>query len=207
MPDLSGDAPQAPHRPGREALFLDRDGVINVDKTYVAHQSDFEWCPGIFRLTRVAADRGIPIVVITNQSGIGKGYYTQADFDHLNAWMCAEFAACGTPISAVYHCPYHPEAIIPALRADHPWRKPAPGMLLAAARDLNLDLTRSVMIGDQWNDMIASARAGIGTAVLVGTPRHIPPEPRPPVIQCPDTEAAADWYARHIANAAAPTTP
>lgn len=206
MPDLSDDDQKVAHQPGREALFLDRDGVINVDRTYVARRSDFEWCPGIFRLTRVAAERGIPIVVVTNQSGIGKGYYTQVDFDQLNAWMCAEFDARGTPLAGVYHCPYHPEAVIASLKADHPWRKPAPGMLLAAARDLALDLTQSVMIGDQWNDMIAAARAGIGTAVLVGTPRHDLPAPCPPVIHCPDTEAAADWYARHIANAAAPTT-
>lgn len=206
MADLSGDAPDMPRCAVREALFLDRDGVINVDKNYVAHQSDFDWCPGIFRLTRLAADRGIPIIVVTNQSGIGKGYYTQADFDRLNAWMCAEFAARGTPLAGVYHCPYHPESTVPALKADHPWRKPAPGMLLAAARDLALDLAQSVMIGDQWNDMIAAARAGIRTAVLVGTPRHAPPRPCPPVIHCADTEAAAAWYARHIANAAAPTT-
>jgi D-glycero-D-manno-heptose 1,7-bisphosphate phosphatase len=186
----------------RAALLLDRDGVINVDKNYVAHRQDFEWCAGIFRLTRIAADHDIPIIVVTNQSGIGRGYYTQSDFDRLNDWMCAEFANRGTPLAAVYHCPYHPEATIRTLRADHPWRKPAPGMLLAAARDLDLDLANAVMIGDQWNDMLAASRAGVRTAVLVGTPRQPAPATCPNVIRCADTAAAADWYERHLAGAA-----
>jgi D-glycero-D-manno-heptose 1,7-bisphosphate phosphatase len=202
MTELSDAAPHRRRTATRAALLLDRDGVINVDKRYVASRDDFEWCPGIFRLTRIAADDNIPIVVVTNQSGIGKGYYTQTDFDRLNDWMCAEFASRNMPLAGVYHCPYHPEATIPALKADHPWRKPAPGMLLEAARDLDLDLASSVMIGDQWNDMLAASRAGIRTAVLVGTPRPCPPEPCPTVIRCADTAAAADWYAKYLADVA-----
>ena len=189
-----------------EALFLDRDGVINVDRTFVAHRSDFEWREGIFSLVATAARHAVPVVVVTNQSGIGRGYYTEADFARLTDWMCAEFAARGTPITRVYHCPFHPEATRPELRAAHPWRKPAPGMMLAAAHDLGLDLARSVLVGDQWSDMLAAERAGVGTAVLVGEPRPPTPDPAPTVIRFPDVAAAAEWYAtRMSARPALPT--
>ncbi|MCB1511114.1 MAG: HAD family hydrolase [Hyphomicrobiaceae bacterium] len=179
----------------REALLLDRDGVINVDRTYVARKDDFVWRDGIFDLVAIANRRAIPVVVITNQSGIGLNYYTEADFQALTAWMCATFAERGTPITRVYHCPYHPEAKDPALRAAHPWRKPAPGMILAAADDLCLDLGASVMVGDQWSDAMAAERAGVGHIVLVGEPRQPKPATLPKVERVPDVTAVARWYA------------
>lgn len=189
-----------PAEPGhREALLLDRDGVINTDRTYVARRADFEWRPGIFDLVAIAAQHHVPIVVVTNQTGIGRGLYTQDDFDRLTEWMCEVFASRGTPIAKVYHCPYHPDAVVPALRAAHPWRKPEPGMLLAAQRDLGLDLGRSVMVGDQWSDIVAATRAGVGTAVLVGEPRSPAPSPLPAVTRFPDITAMARWYRARFA--------
>lgn len=153
----------------RKALFLDRDGVINVDRDYVHRIEDFVWQAGIFDLARAAAGQGFALVVVTNQSGIGRGYYSEADYEALSQFMRARFAAEGAPISAAYHCPFHPEAVRPEYRAaDHPWRKPQPGMILAARDDLGLDLGRSILVGDRPSDIEAGRRAGVGTLVLVG---------------------------------------
>jgi D-glycero-D-manno-heptose 1,7-bisphosphate phosphatase len=136
--------------------------------------------------------------VVTNQSGIGRGYYTERDFTDLMTWMCARLDERGTPIDRVYHCPFHPEAVRPELRAAHPWRKPSPGMVLAARDDLGLDLGRSIMIGDQWTDMQAGNAAGVGELVLVGQPRGREPAGNLPVLRLPAVSDAARWLAaRH----------
>ena len=153
----------------RPALLLDRDGVINVDRGYVSRREDFEWQSGIFDVARMAARLGMAIAVVTNQSGIGLGYYTEADFQTLTAFMRERFASEGVPIAAVYHSPFHPEAADPRYRAaDHEWRKPRPGMILQARDDLGLDLSRSVLIGDRLVDLQAGAAGGVGTLVLIG---------------------------------------
>lgn len=190
----------------QRALFLDRDGVINVDRGYVHRIGDFVWQDGIFRLVAMAHKAGYPVIVITNQSGIGRGLYSAQDFATLNTWMCAAFAHRGTPLARVYHCPHHPEAIDPEYRSTHPWRKPAPGMLLAAGDDLGLDLARSIMIGDQWTDAEAAARAGVGTIVLVGEQRTPPPEPCPPARRLATVAQAAAWLEEFIAADAAALT-
>lgn len=165
----------------RPALFLDRDGVINVDRGYVSRREDFAWMPGIFDVARAAVRLGMALVVVTNQSGIGRGYYTEDDFQAITAHMRERFVEEGVPLAAVYHCPYHPEAPEARYRApDHPWRKPRPGMLLAARDDLDLDLGRSAMLGDRLVDLQAGAAAGVGALGLVaqvelpvaGTPPH-----------------------------------
>jgi D-glycero-D-manno-heptose 1,7-bisphosphate phosphatase len=184
----------------RPALLLDRDGVVNIDKGFVAAREHFEWRAGIFRLAEIASSYEIPIVIVTNQTGIGRGYYSQTDFDRLTGWMCTEFARRGTPIARVYHCAHHPDSLEPELKAHHPWRKPEPGMLLAARDELDLDLARSVMVGDQWSDMLAAANAGVGHAILVGEPRPPRPAPAPAILRFPDVEAVADWYADHCSQ-------
>ena len=184
----------------RTALLLDRDGVINVDRGYVSRIEDFAWQDGIFDLLATARRAGHLVVVVTNQSGIGRGYYDEADFAALNAWMCARLVERGTPVDRVYHCPFHPDAVRPEFRAVHPWRKPAPGMILAARDDLGLALERCIMIGDQWTDMQAGQAAGVGTLVLVGEPRGAAPAAAPSVLRLPSTADAAQWLAtRHPA--------
>jgi D-glycero-D-manno-heptose 1,7-bisphosphate phosphatase len=152
------------------ALFLDRDGVINVDHGYVHRPDQFEFVSGIFELARFWTNElRRPIVVVTNQSGIGRGYFDERAYADLTRWMCDRFAAERAAIARVYHCPYHPEHGIGAYRRDHPWRKPNPGMIVQAASDLGLDLARSAIIGDTRSDIEAGAAAGIGLRILVAS--------------------------------------
>jgi D-glycero-D-manno-heptose 1,7-bisphosphate phosphatase len=182
----------------RPALLLDRDGVINIDRTYVSRIEEFTWQPGIFDLARTAVQRGLVIVVVTNQSGIGRGYYTEDDYQLVTAHMRARFDAEQAPVAAVYHCPFHPEAEVPLYRnPDHPWRKPRPGMILAARDDLDLDLARSILIGDRWSDIAAGAAAGVGILAVIGNP--VGPKPdgmSVPVFQFLTVSDAAQWLAK-----------
>jgi D-glycero-D-manno-heptose 1,7-bisphosphate phosphatase len=145
-----------------KALFLDRDGVINVDKKYVWRIEDFEFLPGIFELCRTAQDIGLIPIVVTNQAGIGRGYYTEQDFRTLTEWMLGQFQARGITIGRVYHCPYHPTEGIGEYRRESPDRKPNPGMMLKANRDFALDLAGSVLVGDKDSDIAAGRTAGVG---------------------------------------------
>lgn len=150
-----------------KALFLDRDGVINVDHGYVYRAEQVEFRAGIFELVRQARALGYRVVVVTNQAGIGRGYYTEDDFQRLSAWMLAEFEARGAPLDRIYHCPDHPEFGIGEYRRESTHRKPAPGMLLQARDELGLSLEQSVMVGDKESDIEAGLRAGLRCNILV----------------------------------------
>lgn len=154
------------------ALFLDRDGVINLDAGYTYRIDVFRFVDGIFDLCRLAHRLGYLLIVVTNQAGIGRGYYTEADFQTLTAWMRGRFAAEDAPLAAVYHCPYHPDGI-GEYRRQSDWRKPAPGMLLQAAADFSLDLAASLLIGDSEHDIEAARAAGLGAAVRLGDPASV----------------------------------
>ena len=152
------------------ALFLDRDGVINVDRGYIYRSAQFEFVPGIFELARFWTNELCrPIVVITNQSGIGRGLFDEWAYEDLTRWMCERFEAEHTAIARVYHCPYHPLHGIGQYRRDHPWRKPNPGMMLQAVSDLDLDPVHSAILGDKMSDIEAGAAAGIGLRILVAS--------------------------------------
>ena len=155
--------------PGRRALFLDRDGVINVDHGYVYLPEQTEWVPGIFDLCRVAQERGYALVIITNQAGIARGYYGESEFAAYSRWLHGQFSARGLEILATYHCPHHPSAGIGELRRDCECRKPRPGMILRAQRELGLDLARSALIGDKASDLAAGEAAGVGHRLLLGS--------------------------------------
>jgi D-glycero-D-manno-heptose 1,7-bisphosphate phosphatase len=154
----------------KSALFLDRDGVINVDRGYVHRPDQFEFVPGIFELARFWTNElHRLIVVITNQSGIGRGYFDECAYEDLTRWMCERFEAEHTAIARVYHCPYHPLHGIGEYRRDHPWRKPNPGMILQAVFDLGLDPAQSAILGDKISDIQAGEAAGIGLRILVAS--------------------------------------
>ena len=144
------------------ALILDRDGVINVEKDYVHKIEDFEFISGIFKLCCTAQDLGFLPLVITNQAGIGRGYYTEDDFRRITEWMLDQFRVRGIRIGRVYHCPFHPTAGLGEYRRESFDRKPNPGMILKARDDFALDLASSVLVGDKDSDLEAGCAAGVG---------------------------------------------
>jgi D-glycero-D-manno-heptose 1,7-bisphosphate phosphatase len=163
----------------RGALFLDRDGIVNLDTGYVHRPADFVFRPGIFALCAAARARGLALVVATNQAGIGRGYYTEADFHALTRWMLARFAAVGIGFDAVEYCPDHPTHGMGPYRRDNPRRKPGPGMILDACAALGLDPARSAMLGDRATDMQAALAAGVARRLLLPADageRHAAPE-------------------------------
>lgn len=141
----------------RRALFLDRDGTINVDKHYVYRTEDFEWVPGIVELCQAAVAAGYDIVIITNQSGIERGYFTEADYAVFTQFLCAEFAGHGIPVLDVLHCPW----------LEHEDRKPNPGLFLRAAAKWQIDMAASISLGDKERDVRAGCRAGVGRNYLL----------------------------------------
>lgn len=150
----------------RAALFLDRDGVINIDHAYVSKKENFEFVEGIFELCRSAKQSGFLICVVTNQAGIGRGYYTEKDFLELTDWMCGAFSEVGAEIDKVYFCPTHPEYGVGEYKTDSPFRKPGPGMILQAADELGIDLAKSILVGDKETDIQAGIAAGVGCNLL-----------------------------------------
>lgn len=150
-------------------MFLDRDGVINVEKNYVHRIEDFEFVEGIFDLCLHATGKGMAIVVVTNQAGIARGYYTENEFQDLTRWMCGRFAEQRVMVDAVYHCPYHPEHGVGQFKRESFDRKPNPGMILRARDELGLDLSKSILIGDKHSDIAAGRAAGVGRNILLCT--------------------------------------
>lgn len=149
------------------AAFIDRDGVINEELDYVHRIEDFRLLPGVIDGLGLLQQAGYRLVVVTNQAGIARGLYGEAEFEALTRHMVAMFAAAGVTIAGVYHCPHHPSAGLGAYRRDCDCRKPKPGMLLAAAADLGLALERSVLVGDKLSDIEAGRAAGVARCVLV----------------------------------------
>jgi D-glycero-D-manno-heptose 1,7-bisphosphate phosphatase len=177
----------------RPALFLDRDGVVNVDHGYVHRIEDVQFVPGIFALVRAARARGMLPVVVTNQSGIGRGLYTEADFDALMRWIAARFAAEGAPLHGWEYCPDHPLHGLGAYRRENDRRKPGPGMLRDAAAAHGLDLARSIMVGDQVSDVEAGALAGVSTRILVTQDEKEAVRAPAGTLVLPSVAAAAAW--------------
>jgi D-glycero-D-manno-heptose 1,7-bisphosphate phosphatase len=145
-----------------KALFLDRDGTINVEKNYVYRIADFEFIPGVIDLIRSYYNSGYLIFVITNQAGIVKGFYTENDYNILTEWMKEEFFRNGIEITKVYHCPHHPD-----YNGQCMCRKPNPGMILQAIREFNIDSVNSILIGDKKSDILAGENAGIGKNLYI----------------------------------------
>lgn len=145
----------------RKAAFFDRDGVLNVDKGYLGHWEEFQWMPGAKEALAYLTKKGYAIIVVTNQSGVARGYYTEDDVKDLHRHMCDEATAAGGIITAVYYCPYLEGAPLPQYDKKSDWRKPAPGMVLQAAKDYDLDMAHSFMVGDMARDVECGENAGI----------------------------------------------
>ncbi|KZN46783.1 hypothetical protein N474_04030 [Pseudoalteromonas luteoviolacea CPMOR-2] len=150
-----------------KALFLDRDGVINHDHAYVHTIDEFEFIEGVFEACQQFSRRGYKIIVVTNQSGIGRGYYDEQQFSLLSKWMCEQFATHHVEIDGVYFCPHHPKKALPKYLRACDCRKPEPGMLLQAIKDHDIDPAQSIMVGDKVSDLGAAKAAGVTTKILV----------------------------------------
>ena len=144
-----------------KALFIDRDGIINQDFGYVSSVEDFKFTDGIFELLACFARAGYILIVVTNQSGIGRGYYNQSDFELLTKWMIERFAERKIKIKDVFFCPHAPEDQCRC-------RKPNTGMIESAVIAHNIDLSRSWMIGDKLSDVQLARNSGISKAIFIG---------------------------------------
>lgn len=173
MIDADGIWVERPRRaaipPGRPALFLDRDGVIVEDHGFLTEPGDVRMIGGAARLIADANRRGVAVVVVTNQSGIGRGLFDWNAFVRVEARIRAELADASAELDAVLACPHHPQALPPYRRAHSPDRKPNPGMLLKAAALLDLSLGTSWIIGDRHTDLLAGKSAGLAGGLHVAT--------------------------------------
>lgn len=179
----------------RCAVFLDRDGTINIEKNYLHRIDDFEFIPGAIEAIKQLQSAGYLVIVVTNQSGIARGYFSEENVNRLHEHIQQELMNNGSRIDAFYVCPHHPEAFVDNLRRDCECRKGSPGMLLRAAEEHDIDLKRSFMIGDKLADIEAGQRAGCqAILVLTGYGRetaqtHLLPQ----VKKCIDICDASDY--------------
>lgn len=153
----------------KPCLFLDRDGVIVEDTHYLHRVADIEFIPGLAEAIAQTNLTGIPVVIVTNQAGIGRGYYDWNAFARVQKAILKHLGEKGATIDMVLACAYHTDAEGSLAVADHPWRKPRPGMLLEAARELEIDLSQSFIIGDSISDLLAGKAAGLCGGALVMT--------------------------------------
>ena len=172
------------------AIFLDRDGTINVDHGYVHEIDNFEFIDGVIEAMQELKAMGFALVVVTNQSGLARGIFTEEQFEHLTEWMDWSLADRDVELDGIYYCPHHPQGSVDAFRQECDCRKPQPGMLISAQRFLHIDMAASYMVGDKLEDMQAGKAAEVGTKVLVRTGKPVTPE----------AENAADWVINSLAD-------
>jgi D-glycero-D-manno-heptose 1,7-bisphosphate phosphatase len=172
------------------AVFLDRDGTINVDHGYVHEIDEFEFIEGVIDAMRELKAMGFALVLVTNQSGIARGKFTEAQFETLTEWMDWSLADRGVDLDGIYYCPHHPQGSVEAFRQVCDCRKPHPGMLISARDFLHIDMAASYMVGDKVEDMQAAAAAEVGTKVLVRTGKPVTEE----------AENTADWVINSLAD-------
>lgn len=156
-----------------KGAFIDRDGVINEDREYVSRPADFHFIPGSIDALRTLHGAGFALVVITNQSGIARGMFTEEDYLQLHTSMQEQLAAEGVVLDSIQYCPHLPDAPVERYRLDCECRKPRAGMILAAARQLDVDLAASVLIGDRRTDLEAGRNAGVGRCFLVRSGKQL----------------------------------
>ncbi|MBC4012828.1 D-glycero-beta-D-manno-heptose 1,7-bisphosphate 7-phosphatase [Morganella morganii] len=175
---------------GIPAVFLDRDGTINVDTGYLHEIDDFQFIENAIEAMQAIKQMGYALIIVTNQSGIARGMFTEDQLTRLTEWMDWSLADRGVDLDGIYYCPHHPEGTVEEFRQECNCRKPAPGMLLDAQKFLKIDMSNSYMVGDKLDDMLAGRAAEVGTTVLVRTGK--------PVTE--DAEAAADMVINSIAD-------
>jgi D-glycero-D-manno-heptose 1,7-bisphosphate phosphatase len=145
---------EGPKMAENKALFLDRDGIINVDTKYLHRTEDVVFIDGIFELCRIAQQKGYLLIVVTNQAGIARGYFNEDDVKNLHGWMKQKFAEKGITLTAFYYSPYHPDGVIEEYKRDSDCRKPKPGLFIKASEEHNINISQSLMVGDKQSDRI-----------------------------------------------------
>jgi len=157
-----------------KAIFLDRDGVINKEVNYLFKSKDFEFTKNCIQALKTLQENGYLLFIITNQAGIGRGYYTETDFHKLNDWMLAKLANNGVNITEVMFCPHHAEHGLGQYKIDCDCRKPKTGMITPLIESYNIDTSKSVLIGDKMGDIDAGLNAKISTLILVESGHELP---------------------------------
>ncbi|GAA0351482.1 D-glycero-beta-D-manno-heptose 1,7-bisphosphate 7-phosphatase [Morganella psychrotolerans] len=175
---------------GIPAVFLDRDGTINIDTGYLHESDDFQFIDNAIEAMQTIKQMGYALIIVTNQSGIARGMFTEDQFMHLTEWMDWSLADRGVDLDGIYYCPHHPEGTVEEYRQVCNCRKPEPGMLLDAQQQLDIDMSNSYMVGDKFEDMQAGRAAKVGKTVLVRTGKPLTEE----------AEAAADIVINSIAD-------
>lgn len=175
---------------GIPAVFLDRDGTINIDTGYLHESDDFQFIDNAIEAMQAIKKMGYALIIVTNQSGIARGMFTEDQFMHLTEWMDWSLADRGVDLDGIYYCPHHPEGTVEEYRQVCNCRKPAPGMLLDAQQHLDIDMGNSYMVGDKLEDMQAGRAAKVGKTVLVRTGKPLTEE----------AEAVADIVINSIAD-------
>lgn len=176
------------------AIFLDRDGVLNEDGEYVATVDDFHFIEGSIEALQTLKKAGWRLVVVTNQSGIARGYYSEDQFLHLTEWMDWSLSDRGVDLDGIYYCPHHPDFGEGEYHQDCDCRKPKPGMLLQAADEVDIELASSWMIGDKASDLQAAKAAGIEQRILVRSGKPVSDEAAELATVVLDDLAAAATY-------------
>jgi D-glycero-D-manno-heptose 1,7-bisphosphate phosphatase len=182
------------------AVFLERDGVLNRDRGHVGRPEEFEWRPGVMHALRALQRGGWGLVVVTSQPGIARGLVGPAEYANLTAWMHSELAQHGIALDEVYHCPHLPDAPLAAWRRQCDCRKPAPGLLRRAARDLALDLASCVMVGGDACDIQAGRAARVAACIRITDtidPAAIAAADPPADYTCTSLAEAARWLLEH----------
>ena len=175
----------------RRAVFLDRDGTINVERDYLFRCEDFEFIAGAPQAIKQLNDAGFLVVVVTNQSGVARGYYSEKDVQHLHNFVQEQLIGSGAHIDAFYYCPHHPDKGVGAYRKQCDCRKGAPGMLIEAAQEYDIDLSRSFIVGDKLADVEAGLSAGCTPLlVLTGHGAHEQSRVTAQTLICADLAAA-----------------
>jgi D-glycero-D-manno-heptose 1,7-bisphosphate phosphatase len=189
---------------GRPAVFLDRDGTINEQMGYINHLSRFHLLPGVGEAIRRLNEKGVPVLVVTNQSGLARGYFPQSLLVKVHERMVEELAGQGARLDGIYVCPHHPEAKRDEYRLACDCRKPKTGLFSAAAAEHDIDLTASFVVGDRWSDLKAAAACG-ATSVLVltgygqGDLEYLGPTQKlQPDHVAEDLQAAAAWIIEEL---------
>ncbi|KPU82763.1 D,D-heptose 1,7-bisphosphate phosphatase [Psychromonas sp. PRT-SC03] len=157
----------------KRAIFIDRDGVLNVDHGYISKVDDFEFIEGAIDALRGFQEKGYLLVLITNQSGIARGYFSEEQFNTLTQWMDWSLTDRGVDLDGIYYCPHHAKHGLGEYKVECDCRKPKPGMLLEAIKELNIDVTESILVGDKISDIQAGIAAGVKTNYLVRSGKEV----------------------------------